>query len=254
MLLGQGNERPCKRCQKRGIACSSESLEQLTVGGLAGSVPVITPPSSIQLAQAGENTATVSNSMADSNLIPTPSSSIQQAHARESNTAASVNPTEGNVLPNSSSSLQMAQAGENTTAVSIDANETMSDYPPPEDMYSIAPLADPIDAWPQLDFDLSFPSFFESIMVPEHDWVGAGEVQLPPDLATVIPDYEEWPGSGDIFGFDFSNAFQQAMQPSPINNNEPIDDQNALTNGAVVANPLTNNARQRHDIFKKSPW
>jgi hypothetical protein len=69
----------------------------------------------------------------------------------------------------------------------------------------------------------------------------------------VIPDYEEWPGSGDIFGFDFSAAFQQAMQPSPVNN-EPIEDQSTLTNGAVVANSLTNNARQRHDIFKKSPW
>jgi len=120
-------------------------------------------------------------------------------------------------------------------------------------MYTIAPLVDPVDAWPQMDFDLGFPSFFESIMVPEHDWVGAGEVQLPPDLATVIPDYEEWPGSGDIFGFDFSAAFQQAMEPSPINV-QSIDDQNLPTDGVVVANSLTNNARRRHDIFKKSPW
>jgi hypothetical protein len=112
----------------------------------------------------------------------------------------------------------------------------------------------PVDAWPQLDFDLSFPSFFESIMVPEHDWVGAGEVQMPPDLATVIPDYEEWPGTSDIFGFDFSAAFQQAMEPSPINN-EPIDSHpNAIVSSGVVANISTENARQRHDIFKKSPW
>jgi hypothetical protein len=224
MLAFQGNERPCKRCQKRGIACSSESLEQLSMGGPVDSVPISTSSSSIQLVRAGEDATAVSTDPAESNFIPTPSSSLQLAHARES-----------------------------TAAVSIDINETMTEYPP-EAMYSIAPLADSVDAWPQMDFDLSFPSFFESIMVPEHDWVGAGEVQLPPDLATVIPDYEEWPGSGDIFGFDFSAAFQQAMQPSPVNHNEAIDDRNTITNGAVVANSLTNNARQRHDIFKKSPW
>ena len=217
------------------------------------SVPIPNSSSSIQLADTGDNTAAVSNNLAESNLIPTPASSIQLAPTRESTTATSINPPESNVLPTSSSSLQMAHARENVTAVSVDVNDSMAEYPPTESMYSTAPLADPVDTWPQLDFDLSFPSFFESIMVPEHDWVGAGEVQLPPDLATVIPDYEEWPGSGDIFGFDFSTAFQQAMQPSPVNN-EPIEDQSTLTNGAVVANSLTNNARQRHDIFKKSPW
>jgi hypothetical protein len=150
---------------------------------------------------------------------------------------------------------------ESSAVVPINIDEVMtgpsgvsSDYQPPEAMYSIAPLTDPVEAWPQMDFDLSFPSFFESIMVPEHDWVGAGEVQMPPDLTTVIPDYEEWPGTSDIFGFDFSAAFQQAMEPSPINN-EPIDSHpNAITNSGVVANLSTGNARQRHDIFKKSPW
>jgi hypothetical protein len=224
------------------------------MGGPVDSVPIPTSSSSIQLAHAGEDPTAVSTNLAESNLLPTTSSSLQLAHARESSAAASINPTESSLIPASSSSLQMAHARENNTAVSIDINETMAEYPPPEAMYSIAPLLDPVDAWPQMDFDLSFPSFFESIMVPEHDWVGTGEVQLPPDLATVIPDYEEWPGSGDIFGFDFSSAFQQAMEPSPVNNNEAIDDQNTLTNGAVVANSLTNNARQRHDIFKKSPW
>ena len=163
--------------------------------------------------------------------------------------------------PTSTPSLQLAHTGQDTAVVSVNLNEAMtdpsgisSDFPPQETMYSIAPLTDPVDAWPQLDFDLSFPSFFESIMVPEHDWVGAGEVQMPPDLTTVIPDYEEWPGSSDIFGFDFSAAFQQAMEPSPVNN-ETIDSQsNALSNGAVVVNTSTDNARQRHDIFKKSPW
>jgi hypothetical protein len=202
LILPRGNERPCKRCQKRGITCSSESLDQVSLGGLLESSSSL-PASSLQLAHPGENTA----------VIP-------------------INVNEGMTDPSGVS----------------------SEFQPPEAMYSIAPLVNPVDAWPQLDFDLSFPSFFESIMVPEHDWVGAGEVQMPPDLATVIPDYEEWPGTSDIFGFDFSAAFQQAMEPSPINN-EPIDSHpNAIVSSGVVANISTENARQRHDIFKKSPW
>jgi len=120
---------------------------------------------------------------------------------------------------------------------------------PQEANQSIAPLTDPVDAWPQLDFDLSFPSFFESIMVPESSWVGAGEVQMPPDLAGVIPDYEEWPGTGDIFGFDFSTAFEQAMDTT---NN--TDDTTAPVDAANPTDPSTNSARQRHHIFQKSPW
>jgi hypothetical protein len=121
-----------------------------------------------------------------------------------------------------------------------------------EPMYSIPQMPDPIDAWSQLDFDLSFPSFFESIMVPESNWVGAGEVQMPPDLATVIPDYEEWPGSSDIFGYDFSAAFAQAMEPPQVVD-EPIVNRVASTGGEGAIIP-TDNARLRHDIFKKSPW
>lgn len=123
-----------------------------------------------------------------------------------------------------------------------------------EPMYSIAPMPDAIDAWPQLDFDLSFPSFFESIMVPEANWVGAGQVQMPPDLATIIPDYEEWPGSSDIFGFDFSAAFEQAMDPPPVID-DPIDTRiDLVADSGEGTNTSTDNARQRHDIFKRSPW
>jgi hypothetical protein len=121
-------------------------------------------------------------------------------------------------------------------------------------LYSIPQMPDPIDAWSQLDFDLSFPSFFESIMVPESNWVGAGEVQMPPDLAKVIPDYEEWPGSSDIFGYDFSAAFAQAMEPPQVIE-EPVVNRNDITSTsgerAIIS---TDNARLRHDIFKKSPW
>lgn len=132
-------------------------------------------------------------------------------------------------------------------------NDASNDFQQ-ESMYSIAPIPDAIDAWPQLDFDLSFPSFFESIMVPEANWVGAGQVQMPPDLATIIPDYEELPGSNDIFGFDFSAAFEQAMDP-PQAINGPIDSRTEpIANGGEGATTSTDNARQRHDIFKRSPW
>lgn len=91
-------------------------------------------------------------------------------------------------------------------------------------------------------------------MVPESSWVGAGEVQMPPDLAGVIPDYEEWHGAGDIFGFDFSTAFEQVMD---TNNN--IDGNMASTiesnpSGVAVTDQSANSARQRHHIFQKSPW
>lgn len=136
----------------------------------------------------------------------------------------------------------------------FDGNGVDFQLAPQEPNQSIAPLTGTVDAWPHMDFDLSFPSFFESIMVPESSWVGTGEVQMPPDLANVIPDYEEWPGAGDIFGFDFSTAFEQAMD---TNNN--IDDivpsaNAANPSGAAGADPSANSARQRHHIFQKSPW
>jgi hypothetical protein len=121
-----------------------------------------------------------------------------------------------------------------------------------EAMYSIAPIPNSIDAWPQLDY--FFPSFFESIMVPEPNWVGTGEVQMPPDLMTVIPDYEEWPGSSDIFGLNFTTAIEQAMDPSQAIDGTFDGHIDVVANGVESANASTDNARQRHDIFKRSPW
>jgi hypothetical protein len=70
----------------------------------------------------------------------------------------------------------------------------------------------------------------------------------------VIPDYEEWPGSSDIFGYDFSAAFAQAMEPPQVIE-EPVVNRNDITSTsgerAIIS---TDNARLRHDIFKKSPW
>lgn len=188
------------RCQKRGVACSSDSLEQVTFSVERIEDGNSVSSQSIQLVPGNTNTDRTNDACSVEEIMPS---------------------FEGN-----GPDFQLAQ--------------------------SIAPLTGTVDAWPQMDFDLSFPSFFESIMVPESSWVGTGEVQMPPDLA--LPDYEEWPGAGDIFGFDFSTAFEQVMD---ANNN--IEDTAASANaanpsGATVTDPSANSARQRHHIFQKSPW
>lgn len=200
-----GNVRPCKRCEKRGIPCSSDSLEQV---------------------------------------------SFSVDRIEDGNSA-------------SSQPLQSVPNNADRTAETYSIEEIMPAFEgggtdllvPPHDQ-SIAPLTNAVESWPQLEFDLSMPSFFESIMVP--DWIGAGDVQMPPDLdlTGVTPDYEEWSGTGDIFGFDFSTAFEQAMDTTnnidgttaPIGNNATNSD------GASGADPSANSARQRHNIFQKSPW
>ena len=198
-----GNVRPCKRCEKRGIPCSSDSLEQVTF---------------------------------------------------------SVDRTENESLV-SSQPLQTAPSNADQTAEAYNVEENMPAFDAGganllDSSQSIAPLADTIDAWPHLGFDLSMPSFFESIMVP--DWVGAGEVQMPPDLdlTGVTPDYEEWSGTGDIFGFDFSTAFEQAMDTSTNVDGTTAPNADDTTNleGASGTDPPANSARQRHHIFQKSPW
>lgn len=201
LTLLSGNERPCKRCHKRGIPCLSDSLSQVSHGGLA-----------------------------------------------EDNNATQIIPIEP--LENDAS----APADAGSVNESIQAPVGMNTNYTQEQMYSIAPLTEPVEAWPQLDFDHSFPSFFESIMVPESNWVGAGEVQMPPDLATVIPDYEEWPGSSDIFGFDFSAAFEQAMDPSQAIDIAVENQGEALASGGGITDASTDTARQRHAIFKRSQW
>jgi hypothetical protein len=129
---------------------------------------------------------------------------------------------------------------------------------PPQDPGVIAPLTNAVEPWPQLEFDLSMPSFFESIMRPEMSWLGAGEVQMPPDLdlTGVTPDYEEWSGTGDIFGYDFSTAFEQAMDTTnDIDGTTAAHGYNATNiDGAAGTDSSANSARQRYHVFKKSPW
>lgn len=91
-------------------------------------------------------------------------------------------------------------------------------------------------------------------MVPSADWVGIGEVDMPPGMSTVIPEHEDWSVTDDIFGFDFSNAFEQVIDGHVSNGvGFEIDDQpQPLYSATAGASP--GDARQRHQIFQKSPW
>jgi hypothetical protein len=200
-----GNVRPCKRCEKRGIPCSSDSLEQVSF--------------SVDRIEDG-------NSASSQPLQTVPSNADQTAETY------------------SIEEIMPAFEGGGT------------DLLVPPQGQSIAPLTNAVESWPQLGFDLSMPSFFESIMVP--DWIGAGDVQMPPDLdlTGVTPDYEEWSGTGDIFGFDFSTAFEQAMDTTTNVDGPTAPNGDDATNleGASGTDPPANSARQRHHIFQKSPW
>jgi hypothetical protein len=203
-----GNVRPCKRCEKRGIPCSSDSLEQVTFS----------------------------------------------ADRIEDGNSASSQPLQS--VPSNTDRIVEAYNVEDTIPAFDSGGADLLTSQDPS--HGIAPLTSAVEPWPQLEFDLSMPSFFESIMVP--DWVGAGEVQMPPDLdlTGVTPDYEEWPGTGDIFGFDFSTAFEQAMDTTNKIDGTIAPNDNDATNldraAAVVVDPPANSARQRHDIFQRSPW
>jgi hypothetical protein len=205
-----GNVRPCKRCEKRGIPCSSDSLDQVTFNV---------------------------DRVEDRNSVS--SQPLQSAPSNVDQTAEAYNVEE--YMP------------------AFNGGDANSLEPPQEPNRSamVAPLTDAVDAWPQMvDFDLSMPSFFESIMVPETSWVGAGGIQMPPDLdlTGVTSDYEEWSGAGDIFGFDFSTAFEQAMDTT-INIDETTAPNDAAnSDGAAGIDPSANSARQRHHIFQRSPW
>jgi hypothetical protein len=100
----------------------------------------------------------------------------------------------------------------------------------------------------------AIPAFFEQIMVPAPDFMGADYLQPPPDLMAWMPEVD-WLGQVDIFGTDFTPAVDQMLeshvsqdvalsspsQPSknPDRSHEKID---------------TNSARRRHAAFKQSAW
>lgn len=107
--------------------------------------------------------------------------------------------------------------------------------------------------WQSLNFQ-NFPSFFESIMVPSGDWAGEGEVDMPPDMSTMIPEHEDWAMTDDIFGFDFSNAFEQALDAHASAAAGPGEQEPLKSLVSGTAPSTSDNARQRHLIFQNSPW
>ncbi|KAH7074454.1 C2H2 type zinc finger domain-containing protein [Paraphoma chrysanthemicola] len=99
------------------------------------------------------------------------------------------------------------------------------------------------------------PAFFEQIMVPAPDFIGVNYMQPPPDLTAWMPEVD-WLGQMDIFGIDFSPAIDQMLdvdvvEPEDTALREARDDDIPSVPHAGVD---VNSAKQRHAVFKQSPW
>ena len=102
---------------------------------------------------------------------------------------------------------------------------------------------------------LQVPSFFEQIMVPNYDFVGADAAQFPPDIASLLPD-QDWLGEIDIFGSDFAPTVDGALGILP---GMSTDEQTQTVMPEVERSDpqtlsQTEHARKRHAIFQRSPW
>ncbi|TKA81732.1 hypothetical protein B0A55_01117 [Friedmanniomyces simplex] len=106
------------------------------------------------------------------------------------------------------------------------------------------------------DYDgAQVPSFFEQIMVPGPDFIGADSTQFPPIINNLFPD-QDWLGEVDIFSTDFGPIVGESMVPPHW---PPSDEQSPFDSTRVdvpEASSLTRveHARRRHAIFKQSPW
>lgn len=96
----------------------------------------------------------------------------------------------------------------------------------------------------------AIPAFFEQIMVPAPDFMGADYLQSPPDLMAWMPE-ADWLGQVDIFGTDFTPAVDQMLeshvsQPFPAQSSENTDHSHEKID--------INSAKRRHAVFKQSAW
>jgi hypothetical protein len=195
------NERPCKRCQKRNIQCSSHSLDQM----------------------GSESSPEKTHKLNDFPDQP----GLHVVDKENQGALIDVGMLDG---------VPLSEPG---TTIESRAQVPVS-------------LPDP-DLW-DTSFDQSFPSFFESIMVPNQDWVEGEASRNPPELSAIIPEQEDWFGSNSIFGLDFALAMDQALVPPTTDGQNPtLNDSNPDT-GAISAGRPNDSARQRHSIFQNSPW
>lgn len=100
----------------------------------------------------------------------------------------------------------------------------------------------------------TIPAFFEQIMVPAPDFMGADYMQSPPDLTAWMPEVD-WLGQADIFGSDFTPTINQMLEAQVMQEVSLLPQANE-TNAAETSNEKSenNSAKRRHAVFKQSPW
>ena len=100
----------------------------------------------------------------------------------------------------------------------------------------------------------AIPAFFEQIMVPAPDFMGADYLQPPPDLMAWMPE-ADWLGQVDIFGTDFTPAVDQMLE-SHVYQDVALPFTAQLSGNTDHSHERidTNSAKRRHAVFKQSAW
>lgn len=106
----------------------------------------------------------------------------------------------------------------------------------------------------------AIPAFFEQIMVPAPDFMGADYMQPPPDLMAWMPEVD-WLEQVDIFGTDFTPAVDQ-MLDSHVSQDVALSSPAQTTQTTQLPRNTShshekidvNSAKRRHAVFKQSAW
>jgi len=100
----------------------------------------------------------------------------------------------------------------------------------------------------------TIPAFFEQIMVPAPDFMGADYMQAPPDLMAWMPEVD-WLGQVDIFGNDFTPVIDQMLEAQVLQDvTLPLEKQPAGNKDSPHEKIDSNSAKRRHAAFKQSAW
>lgn len=100
----------------------------------------------------------------------------------------------------------------------------------------------------------NIPAFFEQIMVPAPDFMGADYMQAPPDLMAWMPEVD-WLGQMDIFGNDFTPVVDQMLEVQmPQDDTSSLERHSDRNKTASDEKIDGRSAEKRHAAFKQSAW
>ncbi|KAJ4984578.1 C6 transcription factor [Stagonosporopsis vannaccii] len=100
----------------------------------------------------------------------------------------------------------------------------------------------------------TIPAFFEQIMVPAPDFMGADYMQAPPDLMAWMPEVD-WLGQVDIFGNDFTPAVDQMLEVQTSQEITLLSETQSAGDKDFSHEKIdSNSAKRRHAAFKQSAW